>query len=435
MRDLIIIAIVVVGAIAALRRPWIGVMLWTWLSIMNPHRLAWGMAYDAPLAALAAGATLMGLVFTRDRTWPLKGAPPYFLLLLVVWITLSWLFGIDVNGDYPQWNKVMKVYLMVFVGLSLLYTKQHVIALAWVAAGSLALLGIKGGWFTLVTGGNYRVWGPPGSFIADNNEFALALVMTIPLLRFLQLQLQSVWGRHALTVSMILCAAAALGTHSRGALVAIAAMTLMLWWRGKSRVLGGLLIAVAAVSLLAFMPDLWTERMTSMTGSYEEDRSAVGRVSAWWNAWGIAKEHVFGIGFDAARPELFARYSPYPEAVHAAHSIYFQILGNHGFVGLALFIGVFLSTFVMAGRLRRAAAVHPQAAWCDALGSMCQTSLLGYAVGGSFLSLSYFDLPYNIMMLVALTGMWIRRRGWEEEPVAAQKWFSIPGLSPYGERA
>jgi hypothetical protein len=37
---------------------------------------------------------------------------------------------------------------------------------------SLALLGAKGGVFTLMTAGSYRVWGPPGSFIEDNNEFA-----------------------------------------------------------------------------------------------------------------------------------------------------------------------------------------------------------------------------------------------------------------------
>ena len=60
MRDLLVIALVLLGAGAALRRPWVGVMLWTWLSIMNPHRFAWGWAYDAPLAAIAALGHVMG---------------------------------------------------------------------------------------------------------------------------------------------------------------------------------------------------------------------------------------------------------------------------------------------------------------------------------------------------------------------------------------
>jgi len=189
MRDVLVVLLVFAGCVAALRRPWVGVMVWTWLSIMNPHRYAWGWAYDAPLAAVAAGATLAGLLLTRERESPFKGAPVIWLVLFMGWITLSWLFGLDAAGDYPQWSKVMKIDAMILVALMLLHSKRHTFALAWVAVGSLALLGAKGGFFTLITGGVYRVWGPPDSFIGDNNEFALAVVMTIPLLRFLQLQL------------------------------------------------------------------------------------------------------------------------------------------------------------------------------------------------------------------------------------------------------
>ncbi|MGH8798260.1 MAG: putative O-glycosylation ligase, exosortase A system-associated, partial [Caldimonas sp.] len=206
MRDILIIGIVLVCALIALRRPWVGVMLWTWLSIMNPHRFAYGIAYDAPLAAIAAGSTLLGMVMTRERESPFKGAPVALLLIFMGWVTLSWLLGLSPATDYPQWDKVMKIDLMIIVALVLLHSKRHILALAWVVTGSLALLGIKGGLFTIMSGGVYRVWGPPDSFIADNNEFALALVMTIPLLRFLQLQLGSFWARQGMTAAMVLCA-------------------------------------------------------------------------------------------------------------------------------------------------------------------------------------------------------------------------------------
>ncbi len=428
MRDLLIVTIVILGALAALRRPWIGIMLWTWLSIMNPHRYAFGYAYDMPLAAIAAGSTMVGLFATKDRSSPVKGTPVKWLLAFMVWITASWLLGINPETDYPQWNKVMKIFFMVVVGLALLHTKEHIFALAWVSAGSLALLGLKGGIFTVITGGGYRVWGPPGSFIQDNNEFALSLVMTIPLLRFLQLQLQTGWRRHLMTLTMLLCAAAALGTHSRGALLAISAMALVLWWRGRSRLMGGVVIVTAAISLLAFMPESWQARMSSI-GEYQEDRSALGRFSAWWNAFGIAKTHVFGAGFNAARPELFARFSPYPDYVHAAHSIYFQVMGNHGFIGLFIFLGIFVSTYFMAGNLRTLSRGTPQAEWCDTLGAMCQVSLVGYGAGGAFLSLSYFDLPYNVMMMVVLARLWVLSRGWESEPAHNPGWRTLPGLA------
>ena len=48
MRDLLIVVVVVGLLPFAVAHTWIGVMLWTWLSLMNPHKLAFGFAYDAP---------------------------------------------------------------------------------------------------------------------------------------------------------------------------------------------------------------------------------------------------------------------------------------------------------------------------------------------------------------------------------------------------
>ena len=429
MRDLLLMTIVCIGAVYALRRPWVGVMLWTWISIMNPHRYTYGFAYDAPIAAMAAASTLVGLIFARDKESPFKGAGPVLLALFMVWITLSWFFGLDRAGDQPQWDKVMKIDLMILVALALLRTKKHIFALMWVCAGSLALLGAKGGVFTIVNGGNYKVWGPEGSFIADNNHFALALVMTIPLVRFLQMQLASRWARHGMTVVMVLVAAAALGSHSRGGLLALAAMAVVMWWRGRNKFIGGIMIVLVGLSLVAFMPESWTSRMETID-NYQDDRSAKGRFSAWWVSWRVAQNYPLGVGFNISRPDLFSFYSPYPElGTPAAHSIYFQIMGHHGFIGLALFLGIFLSTWFVAGRIRKAVKHVPEARWAADLAGMSQVALVGYAVGGAFLSLAYFDLPYNIMMAVFLTRAWVARRAWETEPAPVRGWIPIPGLA------
>lgn len=428
MRDLLLVTIVLVAGIAALRRPWIGVMLWTWLSIMNPHRYTYSFAYSAPLAAIAALCTLIGLLITRDKASPFKGAPVVWMFAFMCWMTLSWLAGLDPVADYEQWNKVMKIDLMILVALSLLYTKQHIMVLVAVTAGSVALLGVKGGIFTVATGGSGRVWGPPGSFIADNNEFALALVMTIPLLRFIQLQFSAGWKRHAMTLAMLLCAAAALGSQSRGALVAISVMTFFLWLRSKRKLLGGAVLAIAAVGLVTFMPDSWTDRMDTIK-TYKDDDSAQGRFDAWKNAWGVALHYPLGVGFNPNRQELFNEYSDGSQA-RAAHSIYFQVLGNHGFVGLFLFLGLFGSTYLAAGRLSRLSTSIPKVQWCRDLGAMCQVSLIGYFVGGAFLSLSYFDMPYNVMVAVVLAQLWVRRQAWTIESDQPMSWKSLLGFAP-----
>src|SRR5262249_1604797 len=96
MRDILVVAIVIAGCIVALRRPWVGIMLWNWLSIMNPHRYTFGFANDAPLAAAAAICTLLGMLGTRERESPFKGGAAVALAFFMVIVTLSWLFGLGV---------------------------------------------------------------------------------------------------------------------------------------------------------------------------------------------------------------------------------------------------------------------------------------------------------------------------------------------------
>lgn len=409
MRDILIVSLVLLAGMTALRKPWVGALLWACLSLLNPHRFTYGFAFSAPLAAFAAGTTIIGLMVTKERRWPFTTAPAFMLLVFILWITVSWLAGLDPEGDAEQWKKVMKIFVMTLVTLAVVLHRNQIITLVWVVAGSLAVLGVKGGVFTVLTGGSYRVWGPPGTFIEDNNEFALALVMTIPLLRFLQQQCPGRLMRHFMTLCMLLCVASALGSHSRGALLAITAMGLLFWWRSSNRLISGIAIVGLAVSLLAFMPDHWFERMETIE-TYQEDRSAMGRISAWWCAYNVAKDYVFGIGFVLWRPELFAKYSPYPDYVHAAHSIYFLVLGNHGFIGLGIFLSIFFLTFLQTMRIRKMARERKDGEWlwCAQLASMCQASLAGYAVGGAFLSLSYFDLPYYIMVFMSATLLWMR---------------------------
>ena len=427
MRAALLLSLVVICAAYALAHPWVGVMGWTAISIMNPHRYAW-TASNMPVAAIVAAATVLGLVFTRDRVRMVISPLTLTLLAFMIWMCITLPFSLYFDPSFVMWKRVMKIDFMILVAVAVLHTRKHLMALTWVLVASIGIYGFKGGIFTIASGGVYRVWGPPESFIEGNNEIGLAIIMTIPLMRFLQLQARSRWAKRGLTLLMILSAVAAVGTQSRGALLAIVAMAVMMWWRAPGKLALGALIVLAAFGLTAFMPQQWDARMSTII-NYEQDSSAMGRLNAWRMAYNLAKDRFFGGGYEIYNGEVFSAYAPVATDVHAAHSIYFQVLGEHGFVGLTLFLLLWILAWRTAGWLRRTAPRQPESKWAADLGAMCQASIVAYAVGGAFLSLAYFDLPYNLLVLVVVARRWIEERGWERDATGVKAAVPEPSVS------
>lgn len=393
-------AIILGGSAVALRKPWIGIILWTWVSLMNPHQ-QWGYASASmPVAMIVGVSTLTGLLFTKERQNPFISPAIWMLAAFVIWITFTLPFSLYFENSLPLWNRSIKIYLMLFVTLALIDSIKKLDIYIWTLVASIGFYGLKGGAFTLLTGGDNRVWGP-GGFIGGNNEIALAVIMTIPLMRYLQLQMTNKWHRHIMTITMILSSIMALGTHSRGALLALGAMVFLVWVRGRQKLMVGAMSIGIALLALPFMPEHWWLRMATIQ-NYEQDTSAMGRINAWWMAWNLAKDRLLGGGFDIYNRSVFGMYAPDPSAVHAAHSIYFQILGEQGFIGLILFLSLGIMTWRTAGSLMALGKQNPSLSWTHDLGAMAQASVVGYAVGGAFLSLAYFDLPYNVMIIVIL---------------------------------
>lgn len=414
MRDVAVSLLFFCALPMAMRHPYAGVLLWTWISIMNPHKLAFGFAHDAPFAAIAAAATLLSLFITKDKLKFTLTPPVVVLIMFVVWMCFTTLFAINSAASASQLNKVLKIQLMTFVAIAAIQSRKHIELFVWINALSLGFYGIKGGLFTIMTGGGGRVNGPPGGFIEENNALGLALVMAIPLINYLRITATRIWMRQGLLAAMLLCAASALGSQSRGALLAISAMGVVLWFRSKHKFGSGIVIGVLAAGLVAFMPDSWSNRMSTIQ-TYGEDSSAMGRINAWMMCLRLANSRPIGGGYDIYTPELFARFAPDPTDLHVAHSIYFSVLGEHGWVGLFLFLLMWFLVFVMAGKVRKTARQIPDAQWAYYLAGMCQVSLVGYAVGGAFLSLAYFDLPYNLLVILVAVQRWLAEKRWETD--------------------
>lgn len=402
MRDLLVSAVILGSLPFILRRPWIGILVWCWLSYMNPHRLAYGFAYTAPFALIVALTTLVGLLFSNEEKKIPWTRETKVLAVLIFWMLVTTSFALVPTEAWPQFEKVIKIQLMTFVTLILINNRQRLDAMIWMIALSIGFYGIKGGLFTIAKGGVYHVQGPEGTFIGGNNELGLAMIMTIPLMRYLQLVSKRIWVRNGLSAAMFLTAIAAIGTQSRGALLAASAMGLMLWWKSRNKFFTGLLVIAAVVTIAMFMPEAWYERMSTIK-TYDQDESALGRINAWRFAWNLAMDRpLVGGGFETFQPWLFGIYAPEPDRVHDVHSIYFEMLGEQGFVGLFLFVLLGVLTWRTATRIRKVVALSTDIKSLSDLAAMLQVSLIGYAVGGAFLGLAYFDFPYHIMASVVI---------------------------------
>jgi putative inorganic carbon (hco3(-)) transporter len=404
MRDLLMLGLFMALIYKTFKDPMWGVLGWVWMGVMNPHRLAYGFAHDAPWSMVIALALFASLIVHRDKLvkFPVN-AVTVLLAIWIVWIGVSpLLFSFYPDKEMNFWSRAFKVLLMVLVSLLVVKRRRDLDWLVLVLVISIGYYGIKGGVFTVLSGGSARVWGPEGSFIEDNNSLALATIMTVPLIRYLQLQATKAWQRHLATAAMLLCMASAVGSQSRGAFLAIVTMSFFMWMKSRNKLPLALVVLVALPLIFVFMPDSWTNRMETIK-TYDQDSSAMGRINAWQMAWRLAIDlFPFGGGFTVAGPAVFAKYAPDPSVPLTAHSIYFQAMGEHGFFGLVIFVGIFAMTWRLASATIRSAKDLPDLQWARDLSAMCQVGLIGYATGGAFLSLVYFDLPYYLVLIVVV---------------------------------
>jgi putative inorganic carbon (HCO3(-)) transporter len=409
MRDVIITLIVFWSLPMIFKKPYWGTIMWIWISVMNPHSQGWGFARSYPFAQLIAGTTILSLLLTKqDKKFPMTGLTMVFLAF-VGWMSVSQFFAIHPDSGFSLWVRAYKIFAMTIVVIMLTKERRHIELMIISIVFSLGFYGVKGGIFTITSGGNFRVWGPEGTFIEGNNELALGLVTVIPLMYFVMSLIKNRWGRYGMMASMFLCALAALGSYSRGAALAIAAMAVLLWLKSKNKVTLGVIMCLAIPVLLLLMPHQWFERVDTIN-DYKTDSSAMGRINAWYMAFNLAKDHPFvGGGFDIYSADVFRLYAPEPLDIHAAHSLYFQVMGEHGFVGFFLYLLLGFLTWRTGSWIIRHTKGHEELKWAGDLAGMAQVSLIGFGVGGAFLSLLYFDVPYFIMGALISTRVVVER--------------------------
>src|SRR5467141_3743165 len=428
MRDLTLFIIIAISIPISFFRPYFGILIWTWITFFNPHRYTWGFMYNFPVAAVIAVPTLIGCLFTSNINKRILRRETLLLGGLWAWFCITFLYALQVpffQGHIEDARlelvRVSKVLLITFVMILLVTSHKRFKWLVIVTAMSFGVLAIKGAIFVLRTGGASRVWGPPDSFIADNNSFALAVNMSLPMLFFLARDEKRRTYRWLLHLAFACGVLSVVLTYSRGGLLGLAAVLLAITFKSRYKLVGVFLVALSFAAVITFAPPQWMNRMGGLVRG-DVDMSGHQRLVSWGTSWNFAMDYPITGGSFNALPdvELFQRYQPEPLPggflSSGPHSIYFQTLEEQGFVGLALYMLLVGSCWASLFTLRRSALRSASSQWIVPYTHMIEISLFGFLVSGAFLGLANFDLFYQCVAMVII----LKILNQQEGPAATQ---------------
>ena len=404
IRDAIFLISVLGMLPISFRAPHVGVLLWGWFAFMHPHREAWNVAGLLRINLLIALVTIIAWILSREPKRLPMDATAVLLLTFAGWITLTTLVAISpVDAEY-YWGRTVKTLVFIFMILIIMQSRVRVHAFMWIIAVSLGYWAVKGGLFFILSGGRYRFFGPDQSMIYDNNHIALALVITLPLLNYLRMQSAHKYVRLGLAGAMLGTVASVLVSYSRGGLLGLLAAFGFLWLKSKTKLVTLMVLIPLLASLVIFAPESWKERIGTME-DLSQDSSFLGRLHAWEVNLKYAIDHpITGAGFyGTVSHEIFWRYVPEAKSGRAAHSIYFQVLGDHGFVGLGLYLLIAAVAWHNASWIMRRTRSRPDFSWAYDLAAMIKVSLFSFFVAGAALSMAYYDVYFALIAVLAIT--------------------------------
>lgn len=414
---------------------YVGVLLWIWVALMSPGEVLYGIMAGVPFNRIVTITTLVSMPFNMEKKDFYIDGLAASLLLLGLAATFSWLSAIVPGTDSNDlYQKLLKEIVLFLAITTVMVTRQRIHLVVIVIVLSIGFFSVKEGLIFALTAGGHKIIGTGA--IGDNNSLATAILMTIPLLYYLYRYSAVKAVRVCFILALMLSVIATVGTYSRGGFIGMIVVGLFMLRNNSNKFATTLLVITAGIVVYSLAPESWFERLSTIN-SVSDDGSFMGRVVAWKMSVLVALDHPFTGGGPHAihRQLVWTTYRPYLHVLnfittppaddfpHAAHSIWFEILGDLGFPGLVLFLVVLAVAFWKCRSIIRMARNQPSLVWAADLARMLQISLIVYAITGSALSLGYFELYYILLALVSRLSRTVQQTLREQDVPATARMF------------
>ena len=426
MRDLVFVGFLVAFFAVGFRKPFLFVLSYCYIDIVSPQRMTYLLLNSVPISMIAVGLAVGAWALVDDKRDTRVAPRQFMILLLMVYCYITTL-----TADFPvealtKWEWVWKALAFaIFLPLTL-RTKLRIEALLLVMILSLSSIVIVGGIKTLASGGggygelNLMVSNNTGLF--EGSIISAVSICVVPIILWFSKYgtiFRPDWRVKLFCYALVFaCLLMPIGTSARTGLLCVALLAVLMLRDVKRRMLylGGL--AVFGLVAMPLLPSSFTQRMDTIR-TYKGDASASTRIAVWQWTLDYVKDHPFGGGFEAYR-QNHIRYDVISmsgtkdnatvnralevDKARAYHSAYFEMLGEQGYLGLALWLLIHLTgLFRMEVIRQRYRKAPPDQAWITPLASALQHSHLIYLLGAAFVGIALN--PFVFMLVGAQIGL------------------------------
>jgi probable O-glycosylation ligase (exosortase A-associated) len=420
MRDFFFVGFILLLMAAACWRPFMMTMAYVYVDMVQPHRLAYYLLSAVPTSMIVGAAALLFYLAFEKKSFRL-GVVQGLLALYLIWITIT-----TINAEVPDaaWFKFDTVWKMIAFGIFIPFvvrTRQRINAFVLFIVLCVGTITIGGGIKTLLGGGGYGTL----SLFVDNNSglyegstLSTVAVALIPLIVY-SYKHNGLFPPSRLTwlIAAGLIFAALLipiGTEARTGVVCMVVLAGFGFLHAKRKLLITMAAALVALIALPLLPQSFVER-TSTIGTYQSDASAAGRIGVWKWTLDYVKDHPLGGGFGVFRINSFeievieqigssnnsgASTQTINVRGKAFHSAYFEVLGEHGYPGLALYLMILGSTLWQLRKVRKQELRSPDGEkWRADLAQALTLFLLCFAAGSAFVGIASESILYLMLGL------------------------------------
>ena len=442
MLDLALFAFVLFFLAIGVARPFLWVLAYVYIDILAPQKIGWTLTPLLPISLIAFVAAFAGWLFVdqkRDmRVHYRQGL--MVLLLLWCWYTTG-LSAFPVEAAH-KWSWVWKALVFAIFLPFTLTTRLRMEALVLTIVLTVGAIVISAGLKTVGGGGGYEslhFFVNDNSGVYESSTLATVAIGSIPLIVWLMKHgtvFPPDWRVKLFGVALIFaCMLIPIGTEARTGLLCIAVLAVLSLRSVKNRIAYICGAGLLALMALPFLPQSYYERMATI-GSSQGDASASTRVAVWEWTLDYVKANPMGGGFDSYRANSFTyempvrtetgntvsvEYVEVTDKARAFHSAYFELLGEQGYVGFAIWLALMLSGLVQMERLRRryrkrmsANGGRADAVGGDAgiaqLATALQSGLVVYLVGAAFQGIGYQPVVFLFLGLQVALWNWCRRQ-------------------------